>query len=241
MTNRILVLQDGIVKSYRDDKIPMKVIANNLNINLKTVIKILKLNNVEIRNGKKNMLGNRYGKLSVIQFTRKDKSGKLMWGCQCDCGNKTEVRGGDLMSKKVKSCGCIYLITSAENIKQAHKLYPRSWGFCGIGDIQGSYFSGTKHSAMDRNLEYSVTKEYLWELFLKQNRKCAMTGIEIGFRKKHEPRQSQTASLDRIDSKKGYTEGNVQWLHKDINNMKQDYTVDEFKNYCRLVVQHNQT
>jgi hypothetical protein len=50
--------------------------------------------------------------------------------------------------------------------------------------------------------------------------------------------RNQTASLDRIDSTKGYLVGNVQWVHKDINNIKQDYTVDELMKYCELIVKH---
>jgi hypothetical protein len=38
-----------------------------------------------------------------------------------------------------------------------------------------------------------------------------------------------------IDSSKGYIEGNIQWVHKDINNMKWDFTQEEFINYCKLV------
>lgn len=46
------------------------------------------------------------------------------------------------------------------------------------------------------------------------------------------------ASLDRIDSKKDYTIDNVQWVHKDLNYMKQDFTEEEFINYCKLVVNY---
>jgi hypothetical protein len=41
-----------------------------------------------------------------------------------------------------------------------------------------------------------------------------------------------TASLDRIDSSKGYIEGNLQWVHKDVNIMKMDLSQVEFIDYC---------
>lgn len=88
---------------------------------------------------------------------------------------------------------------------------------------------------MARGLEWDVTPKFLWELFLKQDKKCALTDIEIIFPLSYKSSE-QTASLDRIDSKQGYIETNVQWLHKDLNNIKQDYTQEEFINYCRLVV-----
>ena len=47
--------------------------------------------------------------------------------------------------------------------------------------------------------------------------------------------QKTTASLDRIDSNKGYVEGNVQWVHVDVNYMKLDYDQDYYINICRLI------
>ena len=85
---------------------------------------------------------------------------------------------------------------------------------------------------MKRGFEYSVTKPFLWNLYLQQNRKCNLTGLALCFKQNGEP---QTASLDRIDSSRGYVEGNVQWVHKDINNMKQDYSMNEFLTYCKLI------
>lgn len=49
--------------------------------------------------------GNRYGRLIVIE--RVDNRGKdTCWKCKCDCGNETVVRGYDLRSGQIKSCGC---------------------------------------------------------------------------------------------------------------------------------------
>ena len=45
-----------------------------------------------------------------------------------------------------------------------------------------------------------------------------------------------TASLDRIDSSKGYTIDNIQWLHKDINKMKWDFSQEKFLELCKKIV-----
>jgi hypothetical protein len=47
-----------------------------------------------------------------------------------------------------------------------------------------------------------------------------------------------TASLDRINSKKGYTKDNVQWVHKWINFMKQDLDEEEFITFCEAIVNY---
>jgi hypothetical protein len=77
-------------------------------------------------------------------------------------------------------------------------------------------------------------------LFLKQNRKCSISGESILFSKwLHKKGERPTASLDRIDSTKGYIEGNVQWVHKDINMMKSNHTTKKFFNWCKKVCLHN--
>jgi hypothetical protein len=45
--------------------------------------------------------------------------------------------------------------------------------------------------------------------------------------------------LDRVDSSKGYIEGNVQWVHKTINLMKQSFNQKEFIHFCKLVANNN--
>ncbi len=96
-----------------------------------------------------------------------------------------------------------------------------------------------KSVARRRKIQFSVSTEYLWELFCRQNGKCALTNISLEL-----PESSWdvkhgvgTASLDRIDSSVGYIEGNVQWVHKEINMMKQDLTQTHFVEMCRLVSQ----
>ena len=46
---------------------------------------------------------------------------------------------------------------------------------------------------------------------------------------------STTASLDRIDSSKGYVIGNVQWVHKDINIMKNKFDNQYFIDMCKKI------
>lgn len=48
-----------------------------------------------------------FGFLKVIEYNGKDKSGKILWKCEClKCGTFTQVRANDLKAGKVVSCGC---------------------------------------------------------------------------------------------------------------------------------------
>jgi hypothetical protein len=40
----------------------------------------------------KNIVGKRYGKLTVSEKTDKRKGGCVVWLCKCDCGNTIELR-----------------------------------------------------------------------------------------------------------------------------------------------------
>lgn len=109
----------------------------------------------------------------------------------------------------------------------------------GHEEISGTYLLKLEQGATQRNIEFQLTKEELWDLFIKQDRKCALSGIEIAFAPKGkcvpQYKELQTASLDRIDSNKPYTIDNVQWVHKNINKMKQDLPQEVFVDLCKLV------
>lgn len=54
----------------------------------------------------KNEIGNRYGRLLVVEYVRQDEKKHSVWKCLCDCGGSTNSRGGDLRQGKRVSCGC---------------------------------------------------------------------------------------------------------------------------------------
>ena len=55
-----------------------------------------------------NIMGQKFGKLTVIERAENTKAGKTRWLCQCDCGNRKVVTGSDLRSGHTTSCGCAH-------------------------------------------------------------------------------------------------------------------------------------
>jgi len=56
----------------------------------------------------KNEIGNKYGKLTVIERAEKTNNNKnAFWKCKCDCGNEIIINGIDLRRGHSQSCGCI--------------------------------------------------------------------------------------------------------------------------------------
>jgi len=101
--------------------------------------------------------------------------------------------------------------------------------------IPGRFFYSIKSSAIHRGLSFEITIDQIWDLFLKQDKRCAYSRLELKFKKTNERQKEQTASLDRKDSAVGYTIDNVQWVHKHINYMKLDHSEDYFFKLCELV------
>lgn len=74
------------------------------------------------------------------------------------------------------------------------------------------------------NLPCEIDVEYLEELLVKQKNKCYYSGVEMKLHKAGK----YTASLDRIDSTKGYVKGNVVFVLWIVNTMKNNLTEEEF-------------
>jgi hypothetical protein len=116
----------------------------------------------------------------------------------------------------------------------------RSHNFSGVGLISGVYLSKTRSSAESRKIQFDVEPEDLWQKFLDQNGNCVYTGSRLSFAGSYKNcKTEQTASLDRINSKVGYVNGNIQWVHKKINWMKWEIDESVFVEMCRLVTNRN--
>jgi hypothetical protein len=159
--------------------------------------------------------GQTYGKWTVIGDTINSKC-----ECECKCGTKRMIYVPSLLHGNTTRCKkCCYI-----DRKGTRPI---------VGEIKWSWWKNIENAAVARGLEFSVSREYAWKLFVNQDRKCRLSNVEIGFEK------PTTASLDRIDSTRGYIEGNIQWLHKSINKMKSNLRQDDFVNFCRLITENN--
>jgi hypothetical protein len=54
----------------------------------------------------KNLTGERFGRITVLEFSFRNENLKAIWLCKCDCGSILEIIGGSLVSKRQVSCGC---------------------------------------------------------------------------------------------------------------------------------------
>lgn len=117
------------------------------------------------------------------------------------------------------------------------------WTSSAVGQVCGTLMTYLRRKAKERGLSFQVTKQDLWELFLRQDGKCALSGVPITLTtvvnaQNNLDKTQMSASLDRIDNSKGYTIDNVQWIHKILNAMRRQYSVEEYVHWCTLVANH---
>lgn len=172
--------------------------------------------------------GRRFGKLTVLEkvVAPKAHAGLFRCKCLCDCGKEKIIRAGRLFDKREVSCGC-----EGQRLRTLGHSESRSWRGC--GEVSSTYWSHTRRRAIKANRAFTLTIQDMSNLLEAQGKKCALSGLPI--ETSRYDKAVCTASLDRIDSNKGYTPDNVQWVHTDINFMKQDLNEDYFKDLCRRV------
>ncbi len=168
-----------------------------------------------------------FGKWVVLGESEKRYNRNSYYLCRCVCGMERLISGTDLRTGRTTQCmQCS--IPARTNTSSFHNT---------TGDIPGSVLTRLKYGASKRNIVVDITMEDLWNLWLNQEMKCALTGELLKL-----PRvggdSTATASVDRIDSSIGYVLGNIQWVHKSVNLMKLDHDEDVFFEWCRKIVDY---
>jgi len=175
---------------------------------------------------------NKFNQLTVLEEVKHNN--RLMWKVQCDCG-KVEIKRKDwVKTGRTTSCkSCASKRTAAK--------YPPPTNFKGIGGLSMTHFSAIKHGAQRRGIDFQLSIEFLWDLYNKQNARCALTNVELtlepSIKNSNVNWDLITASVDRIDNTKGYTEDNVWWVHKEINRLKNNYSLEELLYWSKLLLE----
>ena len=200
------------------------------NVRWKTSGSVTQVSNSADRGSKAmDLVGKTFGKLTVLRIQRvRLGNGRLHAKaiCKCICGNEIAIFWTSLATRVSKSCGCdlTYENTTGEN----------NYRFKGFEEIRAGFWSRYMTNAESRGLRFEITKEHAWGVFESQGRRCALSGVPlifVGGKRKSDT----TASIDRIDPLEGYIEGNIQWVHKTLNTMRMDLSVDEFVSWCHKV------
>ena len=81
----------------------------------------LKKENAHFTQLKSNLVGQRFGKLLVVEETKERQYEKVVWKCQCDCGNIVYLNTTRLRQGNDISCGCQKTSYGASQIEKLLK------------------------------------------------------------------------------------------------------------------------
>lgn len=163
------------------------------------------------------VIGQQYRYWTVISSDTRHNGKRIYWYCQCQCGHCQWIYYSYLFSEMANACRRCAQKSNEEFV---------------------NIFNIAKRTAKVRKISFEISVDFIRQLWKEQNGKCALTNLDLLPAHRHADKDKRTASLDRIDSSKGYIVGNVQWVHKDINKIKLNIDEDYFIRLCSLVAKH---
>ncbi len=179
----------------------------------------------------KNRIGDRYGRLTVIDYAGKDKRGKHLWLCKCDCGNEKIVVSDNLSSGKSNSCGCLL-----------HEVIGKCNQYGYYEDREEAILRVQYSHLKRRNKKFTGDVMSYEEFVAKSKSPCFYCGLEYSrelYDRRNETKSKGLVSdivvkcngIDRIDSNIGYTSENTVSCCKYCNTAKNTMTIEHFKDW----------
>jgi hypothetical protein len=158
----------------------------------------------------KNIAGMKFGKLIALNPVNKNKQGKYIWRCICDCGNFKEVCVSQLVNGDTKSCGCLQSENGVKNIKLAiecikkhsmhgTKFYRTWWSMkCRCTKVTHPRYKdwGGRGITCNDYLDFIPFMKDHYENYLKA---CKELGEE-------------NVTIDREDNNGNYVKDNIRWV-----------------------------
>lgn len=168
------------------------------------------------RGTRSNLIGQKFGKLTVISFIT---GSKRWWLCECECGNTTKSTPFALRTGKHKSCSC-YNKAQRPNKRLENNASPKK-------RIYKNYFKAAKK----RNYIFTLTIKEFSELI---NKNCVYCGSEPNMTLKIRGvvrDDFKFNGVDRVDNKIGYTIENCVSCCKICNNSKASLSLEDWKTW----------
>lgn len=180
------------------------------------------------------LAGRKFNRWTLLEFKTRNKEGRVLYLCKCDCGTvKTKV-ARDILEGKSKSCGCFRKEETIKRNKKCSSFTNRlEKGQSGFNKLFTEYIS----SAKKRSIEFKLTREEFKKLVVQN---CHYCGIPPSLAKTTSPQRMTKMGikyssfyyngLDRINNKKGYTLDNVLPCCRRDNVLRMNqFTVEETK------------
>ena len=189
---------------------------NNLHMHPKTFKKIIKVMESKFKKS--------------LKYRNRFKSSEVLKCSLCKYDKKIMYYFPANLNKKNNSLRCRFCNNTNHTIRRANHTQEQ---------VINKLLNGLKNSAKSREkkgrtCEFKLTSDDIYNLIEKQNNKCAYSNIELKWEYNH----PHKASIDRINSDKGYTIDNVHLVSHISNQAKSDLTEKNFLEMIKQIYEH---
>jgi len=166
------------------------------------------------------LVGQKFGKLTVLKEERVPKSGttRVYATCKCECGQEKSVERTSLSSGHTTSCGCV----RRETTITFNKTKKKPEGTLKADDRRYKMYHNAQHRAKKKGIPFTISMD---DIVIPEV--CPL--LEIPLVSTHDKRDPRNPSLDQIRPGKGYTPDNIQVISSRANWLKGDATLTELK------------
>lgn len=182
------------------------------------------------------LLGQRFGRLTIIKRAENTKTKKTFWRAKCDCGNEHFASGANLKAGHVESCGCLFKELSKE---RSYKNIVRAKlsGESAFNELLSRYIRGAK----SRGHLFLLNRQQFKDLVAQDCYYCGATPARTVFTEKRLNKNRYNGNfwyngIDRKDNSLGYTTDNSLPCCLVCNHAKHQMTFDEYVLYLNNLV-----
>ena len=169
----------------------------------------------------RDLTGQRFGQLTVIERSGSNKHRRATWRCQCDCGRETVVASNDLINGDTRSCGCFRSKLLIERNTTHGLRHTRLYGVW-LGMKERCYIPSSIRYQRYGGRGITICDEWRdnFQAFYEWS-------VSNGY---DENSPFGQCTIDRIDNDKGYSPDNCRWVDQKVQrNNRSDSRKDNEK------------